>query len=240
MALGKSVEPFAWESYPAMEQLTMCTWNVFKGYRKTARPADFLIVGVISEDRQDVVARPRYCCKTPRPSCMLFDDPAQWREQEWRCLSCGSPWNFDASPRLRTYGEIVDNTLRRVDRKRFNADGSKPSSVMSGVTVARPVNVSAITRIGKEMTADPTDTNEDYTAEMLSASDVLQYVDPQDRFEPLRAAIRKAGIKRVARISGVSRSQLQAIVNQKTMPNHSTVARIEAALAVLAALSDSK
>jgi hypothetical protein len=190
IALGRPVEPFAWESYPAMEQLTMSTWNVYKGYRKQARPADFLIVGIISQDRQDVIARPRYCCKNPRPSCMLFDDPAQWREQDWRCLSCGARWDFGTFPRLRTYGEIVEKTLRRVDRKRLNADGSEPVTVMRGLTIARPVRVQSITRIGKELTADPTDTNEDYTAEMLSASDVVRYVDPQERFEPLRAAIR--------------------------------------------------
>src|SRR5580698_7476931 len=81
---------------------------------------------------------------------------------------------------------------------------------MHDATIARPVRVGSITRIGKELTADPTDTNGDYTAEMLCTSDVLRYIDPQDRFEPLRAPIRNAGIKAVARLSGVSRSQLQA------------------------------
>jgi transcriptional regulator with XRE-family HTH domain len=233
IALGKPVAPFAWESYPAMEQLTMSTWNVYKGYREHSRPGDFLIVGIISQDRADVIACPRRCCKNPRPSCMLFDDPAQWREQDWRCLSCGASWDFNTFPRLRTYGEIVDNTLRRVDRKRLNADGSEAAAVMHGATIARPVRVDSITRIGKELTADPTDTNEDYTAEMLSASDVLRYVDPQERFQPLRAAIRKAGIKAIARLCGVSRSQLQAIVNQNAAPNPTTLAKIEEALRVL-------
>jgi DNA-binding phage protein len=164
---------------------------------------------------------------------MLFDDPAQWREQDWRCLSCGARWNFDTFPRLRTYGEIVENTLRRVDRKRLNADGSEPMTVMRGATIARPVRVQSVTRIGKELTADPTDTNEDYTAEMLSASEVLRYVDPQDRFEPLRAAIRKAGVKAVARLSGLARSQLQRFVNRGSQPNASTVAKIETSLRTL-------
>jgi hypothetical protein len=230
IALGRPVESFEWESYPAMKQLTMSTWNVYKGYRKQARPADFLIVGIISQDRQDVIACPRYCCKNPRPSCMLFDDPAKWREQYWRCLSCGATWDFNTFPRLRTYGEIVGKTLRRVDRKRLNADGGEPVTVMRGVTLARPVQVQSVSRIGKELTADPTDTTEDFTAEMLSASEIVRYDDPQDRFEPLRAAIRKAGIKGVARVSGVSRSQLQAIVNQGAMPSEASIAKIEAAL----------
>jgi DNA-binding phage protein len=101
---------------------------------------------------------------------------------------------------------------------------------MHGVTIARPVYVQSVTRKGKELTADPTDANEDYTAEMLSASDVVQYIDPQERFEPLRAAIRKAGIKAVARLRGVSRSQLQAIVNQRAIPNATSIAKIETAL----------
>jgi hypothetical protein len=35
------------------------------------------------------------------------------------------------------------------------------------VTIPRPVEVRLRTRIGKEITVDPTDTDEDYTAEML-------------------------------------------------------------------------
>ncbi len=90
-------------------------------------------------------------------------------------MSCGAAWDFDTFPRLRTYGELVQRTLRTVDRKRLNADGSEPSTVMRGVTIPRPVHVKSRTRIGKEITVDPTDTDEDYTAEMLSATDVLEY-----------------------------------------------------------------
>ena len=101
---------------------------------------------------------------------------------------------------------------------------------MHGVTISRPVHVKSRTRIGKEITVDPTETDEDYTAEMLSATDVLQYRDPEEKLEALRAAVIAAGIKRIARISGVARSQLQAFVNQGTTPLPSTVAKIEAAL----------
>jgi transcriptional regulator with XRE-family HTH domain len=106
---------------------------------------------------------------------------------------------------------------------------------MHDATIARPVRVGSITRLGKELTADPTDTNGDYAAEILCTSDVLRYIDPQDRFEPLRAPIRNAGIKAVARLSGVSRSQLQAIVNQKAIPSAATIAKIEAVLERLSA-----
>jgi hypothetical protein len=98
---------------------------------------------------------------------------------------------------------------------------------------SRIADVGSITRIGKELTADPTDTNEDHTAEMLSAADVLKYIDPRDRFEPLRAAIRKPRIRVVARLSGVSGLQLQAIVNQEAVPNASTINRVESALRAL-------
>jgi hypothetical protein len=67
------------------------------------------------------------------------------------------------------------------------------------------------TRIGKEITVDPTDSDEDFTAEMLSATDVLQYRSPAEKLEVLRAAVEAAGIKRIARTSGVPRSQLQAL-----------------------------
>src|ERR1700678_1680885 len=110
-ALGKPVESFSWEDYPAMEQLTISTWNVFDPYQGYARPFDFLTVGIISQDRKDIAACPKYCCKRPRPSCFLFDDPSQWRVQEWRCLSCGAAWDFNTFPRLRTYGELLQRTL---------------------------------------------------------------------------------------------------------------------------------
>jgi DNA-binding phage protein len=213
-----------------MEQLTISTWNVFNPYQAHARPFDFLIVGLISQDRADIAACPKYCCKEPRPSCLLFDDPAQWRAQDWRCLSCGATWDFDTFPRLRTYGELVQRTLQTVDRKRLNADGSEPTTVMHGVTIPRPVQVTSRTRIGKEITVDPTDTDEDFTAEMLSATDVLEYRAREEKLEPLRAAVRAAGIKRVARVSGVPRSQLQGFVSRRTTPNTATIATIKAAL----------
>jgi hypothetical protein len=62
---------------------------------------------------------------------------------------------------LRTYGELVQRTLQTVDRKPLNADGSEATMVMHGVTIPRPVHVKLRTRIGKELTADPTDANED-------------------------------------------------------------------------------
>jgi len=86
------------------------------------------------------------------------------------------------------------------------------------------------TRIGKEITVDPTDTHEDATAEMLSATNVLEYRSPEEKLKALRVAVRAAGIKRVARMSGVARSKLQAFVNDGTTPHPSTILKIEAAL----------
>ena len=229
-ALGKPTEPFAWEDYPAMEQLTVSTWNVFSPYQTYARPFDFLIVGLISQDWADIAARPKCCCKKARPSCLLFDDPKRWRAQDWRCLGCGAAWDFDTFPRLRTYGELVQRTLQTVNRKRLNADGSEPTTVMHGVTIPRPVNVKLRTLIGKEITVDPTDTDEDYTAEMLSATNVLAYRRPGEKLEALRAAVLAAGINRIARISGAPRSQIQGFVSRKSSPNAATIAKIEAAL----------
>jgi DNA-binding phage protein len=68
---------------------------------------------------------------------------------------------------------------------------------------------------------------------MLSASEVVQYEDPSERYNALRAAAPAAGIKHIARMSGVSRSQIQQFVNRRATPNASTIAKIEAALAML-------
>ena len=86
------------------------------------------------------------------------------------------------------------------------------------------------TAIGKEVVVDPTDANEDLTAEMLSATEVLIYQNATKRLGALRAKIRAFGIKSVARDSGVSRSQLQAIVNGGKTPHKATVAKLDAAL----------
>jgi hypothetical protein len=142
-------------------------------------------------------------------------------------------WGFETFLRLRNYGELVQRTLRTVDRKRLNADGSEPTAVMRGVTIPRPVHVKLRTRIGKEITVDPSDTDEDFTAEILSATNVLAYPSPEEKLEALRAAVIAARIRRVARISGVPRSQLQGFVGGKTAPNAATISKLEDALQAL-------
>jgi hypothetical protein len=52
---------------------------------------------------------------------------------------------------------------------------TEPTAVMHGLTISRPVYVKSRTRIGKQITVNPTETDENYTVEMLSATDVLQY-----------------------------------------------------------------
>ena len=98
-------------------------------------------------------------------------------------------------PRLRTYGELVQRTLQTVNHhKRLNADGSEPTTMMHGVTIPRPVHVKLRTRIGKEITVDPTDTDEDYTAEMLSATGVLEYGTPKKSSMPCAQRSRRPGL----------------------------------------------
>jgi hypothetical protein len=188
-ALGAPVEPFPWEQYPVISPLTLTTWNVFKPYRENARlrPFDFLAVGILSADvlqfdlgaevRQLALnkddARLESCCDHPRPACALFSDPAAWREQDWRCLRCWQPWDFDARPRLASYATVIRSTLKSVERKRLCADGSRPTWLtMIGRSVPRPVRVESVTAIGKEVIVDPTDTAEELTAEMLNATRV--------------------------------------------------------------------
>ena len=58
----------------------------------------------------------------------------------------------------------------------------------------------------------------------------LEYRSAQEKLEAFRAAVKAAGIKRIARISGVPRSQFQTFVNQGVTPQPSTIVKIEAAL----------
>ncbi|MHB8415748.1 MAG: helix-turn-helix domain-containing protein, partial [Acidiferrobacteraceae bacterium] len=237
-AHGKPVEPFAWEQYPAIAPLTLSTWSVLKPYRDNARvhPFDFLAVALMSRNLVDIAAHPHVCCKDPRPACTLFPSAADWKAQAWRCLRCGTSWDFDAFPRFRTYGEIVRATLQSLERKRLRADGSEPTgAAMRGLTIPRPVRVESKGTIGKEVIVDPTDTDEGLTAEQLSATSVVQYRDrgeqPRERFEALRAAIRAARVSVFAKASGVSRPTLKRFVNQGTTPHRSTIEKIEEALA---------
>jgi hypothetical protein len=86
------------------------------------------------------------------------------------------------------------------------------------------------TATGKEVIVDPTDTDEGLTAEMLSATEVLIYENATKKLDALRTKIRATGVKLVARAFGVSRSEIQAIVNEGTIPHKSTIAKLEAAL----------
>jgi DNA-binding phage protein len=238
-ARGQSVEPFAWEQYPAISQLTLTTWNVFEPYRENdrLRPFDFLAVGVVNRSAIDLaieeVAGLKRCCGDPRPGCALFPDPAKWREQHWRCLRCEAVWDFALRPRLKTYGSLIRSTLRGVERKRLCADGSEPTRRTRGLLIPRPVRVESKAAIGKEVIVDPTDTDEGLTAEMLSATEVLMYENATEKLEELRTKIRATGIRSVARDSGVSRSQLQALLNDGTIPHKYTIERLKEALARL-------
>lgn len=240
-ALGRPVEPFAWEKYPAIAQLTLSTWSVLKPYRENERlgPFDFLAVGVVDKSPlangayNNVTGRwepSRRCCDEPRPACTLFANAADWREQDWRCLRCAQPWDFDMRPRLKTYAQIIRSTLQGFEHKRLCADGGEPSLATRGLTISRPVQVKSKTAIGKEVIVDPTDADEGLTAEMLSETSVQEYVDQDDRLDGLRARIQALGIRGVARTSGVSRWHLQEFVNHGTTPHQSTIERVEAAL----------
>jgi uncharacterized protein with GYD domain len=96
--------------------------------------------------------------------------------------------------------------------------------------IPRPVRVAFKTAIGKEVIVDPTDIDEGLTAEMLSATEVLTYENATKRLDALRTKIRAIGVKLVARASGVSRSEIQAIVNEQRAPHKATVTKLGAAL----------
>jgi hypothetical protein len=96
--------------------------------------------------------------------------------------------------------------------------------------MSRPVLVETKATIGKGVIVDPTDTDKGLTAEVLSATEVLIYENETKRLDALRGHIRATAVKLVARASGVSRSEIQAVVDEGAIPQESTAAKPEAAL----------
>jgi DNA-binding phage protein len=97
--------------------------------------------------------------------------------------------------------------------------------------IPRPVRVAFKTAIGKEVIVDPTDADEGLTAEMLGATEVLEYENRSERVDALRAKIRAFGNnKQLAKESGLSDRALRAIINQGVLPHKSTIEKLEAAL----------
>ncbi len=237
-SLGRPVEPFAWEQYPAISQLTLTTWNVFEPYRENdrLRPFDFLAVGMVNRSAIDLaieeVEELERCCDEPRPACPLFADLAQWREQDWRCLRCERPWDFESRPRLKTYGSLIRSTLQGAERKRLAADGTVPTRQTRELLIPRPVRVEQVTPIGKEVIVDPTDTDEGLTAEMLGATEVLEYHDQGERLDSLRVQITEVdeSLAAVAREAKIDRRTLQRFVNQGVTLHGSTIDKLEAAV----------
>jgi hypothetical protein len=93
----------------------------------------------------------------------------------------------------------------------------------------RPVHVKSRTYIGKEVVVDPTDTDEEFTAEMPSATEVLEYRNPAEEVDVMRARIRVIGVNSVADASGLDRRTLQRFVNGKTSLHASSMDKLKAA-----------
>jgi len=227
-ALGQTVEPPPWFELPATSQLT--TWNLTKHYRKTSSPFDFLTVAQLAYPG---ILR---CCEAPGPSCLLFKNLAAWAEQDWWCLSWGAaidPYLVDTGlPIFKMYRRVVANLAQSIELKRLPASGAEPTpETMRGLTIPRPVHATLISHLGKEVIVDPTDTSDDLTAEELNATEPVIYRDESARIDGMRARVRAAGVKRVARVAiGVSLRTIQRFANSGTKLHASKLARIEAGL----------
>ncbi|HEV3090594.1 MAG TPA: hypothetical protein VGX91_04020, partial [Candidatus Cybelea sp.] len=227
--LGPPVDDPPWFDLPAISQLTLTTANIMRSYVETSGPFDFVSVAQLAYPR---LLR---CCEAPRPSCVRLFNLAKWAEHPWRCLSCGAvidPYLADTDePIFKTYRRVVASLAGSFELKRLMADGSEPvQGNARGLTIPRPVNVETIEHMGKEVIVDPTDTSEDLTAELLNATDPVVYRNASKSYDGLRARIRAAGVSTVARVAKVSRSTVQAFVNQGTVPQAATIAKLEAAL----------
>ncbi len=174
--LGAPMAAPPWFELPATSQLTLTTANLMEHYARTCDPFDFLVVAQLAYPG---LLR---CCDAPRPSCLLYSDRARWPEQPWRCLSCGAPIDpylaDTPQPIFKTYRRVIASLARAIELKRLCADGSEPRPGSTcGLTIPRPVNVTSIEHMGKEVIVDPTDTLEEVTAEQLSATDPVLYRD---------------------------------------------------------------
>jgi hypothetical protein len=158
-------------------------------YRATSGPFDFLAVAQLAFPG---LLR---CCAAPRPSCPLYRHRAQWAEQKRRCLTCGAsidPYLADKKePIFKSYRRVVASLAHAVELKRLSADGSEPAPrQMRGLTISRPVHVTSVEHMGKEVIVDPTDTPEELTAEQLSATDPVIYRPAKAAYDALRIRIR--------------------------------------------------
>ena len=115
----------------------------------------------------------------------------------------------------RTYGRIVGLLAQAIELKRL--------------TIPRPVHVASVTHVGKEIIVDPTDMGEGLTAEMLGATEALEYKSQEDRLATLRMKIRAAGASSVAQESGVGLTTIKAFANQGRTPHESTIRKLETA-----------
>ncbi|MGA8533204.1 MAG: hypothetical protein WB615_03730 [Candidatus Tumulicola sp.] len=234
-AFGRAEGVFAWQEQAALAQLTLSTWSVIKPYLENPniRPFDFLLVATPTRSVSDFAKGYAVCCADPRPSCFLFDDPVAWESQDWRCLRCGKRF---PSRRFRSYASILHGTLDGFEVKRLCANGNEPGEdTMRGLTIPRPVRVEKIVEIGKEVIVDPTDTDEGLTAEVLSATDALEYVSPDDELKALRARVRVAGIRAVSESASLSRRHVQEFASGQTTPRSGTIKKLERALRKLRA-----
>jgi DNA-binding phage protein len=226
---GMQVEEPPWFDWPATSQVTLTTRNLMKHYAKTSNPFDFLAVAQLAYPGM------LRCCEAPRPSCPLYEDRERWAEQPWRCLSCGAPIDpylaDTEQPIFKTYRRVVANLAQSVELKRLCADGSEPTPrTMRGLTIPRPVRVVSIEHIGKEVIVDPTDANEELTAQMLSETSVTEYHDAAQALDALRRQIREHGIRAVSREAAVSRRHLQEFLDGSTEPHSETISKVKAAL----------
>jgi len=174
------------------------------------------------------------CCEAPRPSCLLYRNRARRAEQRWHCVSCGAtidPHLADTEQSVfKSYRRVVASLAHAIEVKRLTAGDAEPVRGMRGLTIPRPVHVTSVEHMGKEVIVDPTDTPEEITAEQLSGTYPVTYRDVRKSYDVLRTRIRHAGISRVAREARVSRSVVKAFVNRGTMPQVAAIAKLGPAL----------
>jgi hypothetical protein len=118
-------------------------------------------------------------------------------------------------------------TKRRVSSASFTEAPGEELSEPRGGSIAWLV-IAGVLEVRQQV--QETDTDEGLTAEMLGATQVLEYESLAERANELRPTIRAIGIKRVAKAVELSDRALRAIANQDVSPRKSTIEKLDAAL----------
>ena len=244
-ALGHSVRRPPWYDRPALTRISVSSpttlrpfdgLNRGKTYVNRVKPFNFLLSAHLAPDGHPTgVDRHHFHLVAPYES-----DPRKWESLKW--IDRYSGRRYKASTlvsrgaadvaRLSTYGDLLEAFAYHPEAKSAEASGTRCMKQTVGILRRRHFSIAALQHVGKE--ANRLD---DVLAGVVhSVNEVMvYYIDPkrQPWRADLSAAISTYGLRALARISKVSRSTIQRILNGNKRPHKSTVQALRSVVTVL-------